>query len=242
MKRFLFLLVLSLPIRVFADGGLPEKPYIYVEGNAEIQKPADFVTLRFDLVARAPEQPKANQEVQAKANKIFPLLKGLKIADTDVIAEDLRSEPEFEEGPEYSTKRGKFIGYKVTRPFKVKVRDVTVFPKLADELIGGGGVEFSGIEGGLSKEKEKQIEADLWQKALTSAREKAETTLKALNMKIDSVFAVSPVGFLEIQRGIFESGVPAQEAERVITPSEYRLAPITISQSVHVIYLISPAK
>jgi uncharacterized protein YggE len=200
-KRFLFLLCLVLPIRVFAEGGLPEKPYIYVEGNAEIQKPADFVTLRFDLVARAPEQPKANQEVQSKANKIFPLLKGLKVADTDVIAEDLRSEPEFEEGEEYSTKRGKFIGYKVTRPFKVKVRDVTVFPKLADELIGGGGVEFSGIEGGLSKEKEKQIEAELWQKALTSAREKAETTLKALNMKIDSVFAVSPVGFLEIQRG-----------------------------------------
>jgi uncharacterized protein YggE len=179
-KRFLFLLCLVLPIRVFAEGGLPEKPYIYVEGNAEIQKPADFVTLRFDLVARAPEQPKANQEVQSKANKIFPLLKGLKVADTDVIAEDLRSEPEFEEGEEYSTKRGKFIGYKVTRPFKVKVRDVTVFPKLADELIGGGGVEFSGIEGGLSKEKEKQIEAELWQKALTSAREKAETTLKAL--------------------------------------------------------------
>jgi uncharacterized protein YggE len=242
MKRFLFLLCLSLPIRVFAEGGLPDKPYIYVEGNAEIQKPADFVTFRFDLVARALEQPKANQEVQSRANKIFPLLKDLKIVDTDVIAEDLRSEPEFEEGADYSTKRGKFIGYKVTRPFKVKVRDVTLFPKLADDLIGGGGVEFSGIEGGISKEKEKQIEADLWQKALTNAREKAETTLRTLNMKIDSVFAVSPVGFLEIQRAIFESNVPAQEVERVITPSEYRLAPITISQSVHVIYLISPAK
>jgi hypothetical protein len=48
-----------------------------------------------------------------------------------------------------------------------------VFPKLADDLIGGAGVEFSGIEGGLSKEKEKQIEAELWQKALTNAREKA---------------------------------------------------------------------
>jgi uncharacterized protein YggE len=98
MKRSLFLLCLSLPIRVFAEGGLPDKPYIYVERKAEIQKPAEFVTLRFDLIARAPEQPKANQEVQSKANKIFASLKDRKIADNDVIAEDLRSEPEFEEG------------------------------------------------------------------------------------------------------------------------------------------------
>jgi hypothetical protein len=63
-------------------------------------------------------------------------------------------------------------------------------------------------------------------------------------MKVDSVFAVSPVGFLETQRRIFESGIRAEAvAERVITPQpEYRLAPITMSQSVHVIYLISPAK
>jgi uncharacterized protein YggE len=238
MKRFVFLLCLSLPICVFAEGGLPDKPYIYVEGNAEIQKPADFVTFRFDLVARALEQP--------KANKIFPLLKDLKIADTDVIAEDLRSEPEFEEGPEYSTKRGNFIGYKVTRPFKVKVRDVTVFPKLADELIGGGDVEFSAVDGGFSKEKE--TEDQIGEKALTNARERAEKMLKSMGMKIDSVFAVSPVPFPEIETRIFgetdrvivtASNIPSAAEER---SSEYKLAPVTVRQSVHVIYLISPAK
>jgi uncharacterized protein YggE len=74
MKRLLVLLCLSLPIRVFAEGGLPDKPYIYVEGKAEIEKTADMVTLRFDLVARNPDQSKANQEVQARANKILALL------------------------------------------------------------------------------------------------------------------------------------------------------------------------
>jgi uncharacterized protein YggE len=241
MKRFLFFPLLTLPISVFAQGGLPDKPYIYVEGKAEIQKPADFVTLRFDLVARAPEQPKANQEIQSKANKIFALLKGRKIADNDVIAEDLRSEPEFEGGDDYSTKRGKLIGYKVARPFQVKVRDVTVYPKLVDELIALGGLEFSAVEGGLSKQQE--IEPEVSQKALTNAREKAERTLRPLNMRIDSVFAVSPVAFPDIERSIF--GYQGQgEVERAITAAEpqYRLAPITVTHSVHVIYLISPAK
>src|SRR2546427_1425090 len=96
MKLFLFVL-LALPLSLLADGGLPSQPYIYVEGKAEIQKPADIVTLRFDLVGRAPDQAKANEEVQAKAVKIFGLLNSRKITATDVIAADLKSEPEYEE-------------------------------------------------------------------------------------------------------------------------------------------------
>jgi uncharacterized protein YggE len=87
MKHFPLFSLLVGPISVLAEGGLPSQPYIYVQGKAEIQKPADIVTLGFDVVGRAANQPKANEEVQAKAAKIFALLKDRKIADTDVIAE-----------------------------------------------------------------------------------------------------------------------------------------------------------
>jgi uncharacterized protein YggE len=244
MKRCLFFSLLILPISVLAEGGLPNQPYIYVEGKAEIQKLADMVTLRFEVVARDPVQPKANQEVQAKAIKIFDLLKSRKIAENDVIAESLRSEPEFEEDENYSRGHGKLIGYSVTRPFEVKVRDVTAFPKLVDELIALGGVQFSGIDGGLSKEKEMQDQ--VWEKALTDARTRAEKTLKPMGMKIDSVFAVSPVTFPEIQQRIFgsEETVAGRAAYAAKAPqqAEYHLAPVTVSQSVHVIYLISSVK
>jgi uncharacterized protein YggE len=246
MKRILFAL-LSLPISVFAEGGLPNQPYIYVQGRAEIEKPADIVTLRFDLTVRNVDQAKANEEVQAKAVKIFGLLNSRKIADNDVIAENLTSEPEFEQSEGYSRNRGKLIGYNVSRRFEVKVRDVNAFPKLVDELIAIGGVNFSAIDGGLSKEKE--IQDQLWEKALTNARERAEKTLKAMGTKIDSVFAVSPAPFLEIEMKIFgaeerlgvRSATKLPAAQAAVAP-EYRLAAITLEQSVHVIYLISPTK
>jgi uncharacterized protein YggE len=237
MKRFLFSLLL-LPILAFAQGGLPDKPYIYVEGKAEIQKPADIVTLRFDVVGRAPDQAKANEEVQSKANKIFALLKDRKIADNDVIAENLRSEPQFEQRETYPHNWGKLIGYIVIRSFEVRVRDIAAFPRVVNELIAIGTVEFSDIEGGLSKQRETQEQ--IWEKALSNARERAEKTLKVMGMKIDSVFAVSPVAFPEIRQRIF--GYEGGPVERVITAAEYRLAPVTVSQSVHVIYLISPVK
>ena len=245
MKRLLFSLVI-LPISLFAEGGLPDKPYIYVKGTAEVKKTADMVTMRFDVVGRAPDQPKANQEVQGRANKILELVKSAKITDDDIIAEDLKSEPEFEQDETYQHGRGKLVDYKVTRPFQIRVRDVAAFPKLVDQLLNVGGTEFSGIEGGLQKEKEVQSEA--WDKALANARERAEKTLKSIGMRIDSVFAVSPVTFPQIQSHIFGAegtvaGVHLYEA-RAEGPagSQYRVAPIEISQDVHIIYLISAAK
>jgi uncharacterized protein YggE len=236
----------SLPLSVVGADGLPDKPYIYVEGKAEIEKPADMVTLRFDVVARNPDQAKANQEVQAKANQILALLKERKIAENDVIAADLRSEPQYENEEQAGRKYGKIIGYAVTRSFTVRVRDVKAFAKLVNELLAIGGTEFSWIEAELTKEKE--VRDEIFEKALVNAHEQAEKTLKAMGMKIDSVFAVSPVAFPEIQSRMFAT------TERVVVtgsyiptggdlpPSKYVLAPVKVSQSVHVLYLIAPAK
>jgi uncharacterized protein YggE len=243
MKRILFA-VLSLPMSVLAEGGLPSQPYIYVQGKAEIEKPADMVTLRFTVVAHNAGQPKANEDAQAKAAKILSLLDSRKIAEKDVIAGDLSSDAEYENDDEYSpSKRGKFIGYKVTRSFSVKVRDVNAFPKLVDELLAIGSMEFSGIEAGLSNEKE--LHDQVWDKAVADAHQRVDKTLQAAGMKIDSIFAISPVAFPSISRDIF--GGPGASAAYEVGPtkmkiSQYRLAPVTLSQSVHVIYLISPAK
>src|SRR5207248_11521591 len=118
----------------------------------------------------------------------------------------------------------------VTRVFTVKVRDVTAFPKLVDQLIAAANVEFTGIEAQLSKEKE--IEDHLWDKAVANAREQAEKTLKQTGMKIDSVFVVSPLSFPEIQGKISpqrtrgQSSLPPKFPLKARVPSEYRLAPI----------------
>lgn len=245
MKYVLVAILSLLPLSVFAGGGLPTQPYIYVVGTAEIEKPADSVTLQFTLVARDPNQVKANSDVQARANKVFALLKEKKIAQSDVIAEDIRSEAEFQQNEAHPQEYGKLIGYVVTRPFMVKIRDVSIFPKLVDELIAIGNAELTAILSGLSNEK--AIAEQLWEKAIANAHEKAEKTLKQTGMKIDSVFAISPIGVPEIQSKMFSerdrvivtgSNVPMAEEGR----AQYRLAPVSLNQSVHVIYLISPTR
>ncbi len=245
MKRLL-IAVLALPIVAFAQGGLPNQPYIYVEGQAEMEKPPDLVTLRFDVVGRNADQAKANQEVQAKATKILLMFDKRKIAQSDVVATDLRSEPQYEHEDEPVSKRGKIIGYRVMRSFSAKVRDIAIYPKLVDDLLAIADVEFSGIDSGLANEKE--VNDEISEKALTNARERAEKTLKSIGMKVDSVYAVSPVPFPEIGQKLLNSNervvvtgsyIPTPDS---LDPSKYRLETVKVSQSVHIIYLISPAK
>lgn len=239
MNRLLFVL-LALPLSVFGQGGLPSQPYLYVTGNAHIEKPADIVVLHFDLVARNADQTKANQDVQEKAKRILALLDERKIAKADIIAEDLKSNPQYAD--ENSGKRTKIIGYRVTRTFNVKVHDLPAFGKLVDELLAIAGVEFSSIDSRLSNEKEVQDE--LWLKALADARDRAEKTAQALGVKLDSVFAASRAAFPQIASEMFASSDDGATRENVVVTGEpeYVLGPYSVRENVHVIYLISPAK
>src|SRR4051812_47316352 len=106
------LLLFLLPLSALGDAGLPTVPYLYVEGKGEVEKPADKVTLRFELSTTNPDQAAANKSVQAQARKIFELFKTAKVADTDVIAGDLSSEAEYEEEEGAPNRHGKFIGYR----------------------------------------------------------------------------------------------------------------------------------
>jgi len=88
------LTVVDANTEVAGLAGLPNQPFLYVEGKAEVEKAPDLISLHFDISGRNADQGKANQEVQAKAKKLFALLKETKIENRDVVAQDLRSEPE----------------------------------------------------------------------------------------------------------------------------------------------------
>jgi uncharacterized protein YggE len=246
MKRFLVPLLI-FPISVFAGGGLPDKPYIYVQGKVDFEKDPDMVTIFCNVVAHNPDVAKANQEVQAKATKVLGMCDENKIAKKDVAAQDIRSEPDYEENAKGEKNRYKILGYAVSRSINVTIRNLSIFPKLVDDLFNLGGVEVSRVESGLSTQA--QVEEEAWDKALADARQRADKTLKAVGMKIDSVFAVSPEAFPEIQEKIFGSknrvvvtGSNIPTPEDLVDPHHYRFLPVTFSQNVHVIYLISPAK
>jgi uncharacterized protein YggE len=234
----------ALTSLAFADG-LPTVPYLYVLGSAEVEKKPDMVSLRFKLTEINKDAAVANKAVQAQAVKVFELLKATGIADEDVIANEISSDAEFDEA-EKNRRVGKFLGYRVVREFTAKVRDVVKFPKLVNDLFAVKVGYFEGITEEYSKAKE--VTGETWETALKNARIEADKMAKAGGMKVDSIWAVSSEAFRSIQGRILGENTsypvasgPAPERKADAAP-EYRLAPVRFSQSVHVIYLISPAK
>jgi uncharacterized protein YggE len=216
MKTFVVCVFALFSLTVVAAGsevaglaGLPNQPFLYVVGKAAIEKEPDIISLHFDITGRNADQGKANQEVQAKANRLFALFKEAKIEDRDVVAEGLASEPEFERDETDEKKRGKLIGYVVTRSFNVNIRDLTKYGKLGDQIMALGGVKLRYVSSEVSNRE--KIGEELWPKAIANAREQAEKTLKPMGMKIDSVFAVSSIDFGEIKGEFLRGG-----GERVV--------------------------
>ena len=246
MKIILFIL-LSLPIYVFAGDGLPSQPYIYVEGNGKIQRDPDMVTLSFSLGSFDRKLDAAVKKVQGQATKVFTLLDGEKIAQKDVIAESIRWQSGYENDDTYSEKHGA-KGYRANREISVVVRDVGAFPKIIDELLAAGVEDFTTVAPSLSNQDE--LNDQTHGLAVANAREQAEKTLQTEKLKIDSLFAISSIPFPQIGSDILQA---RSEADRVVVtgsnstpnklaPSQYRLAPISVTQTVHAIYLISPVK
>jgi len=238
MKFFATIFLLGLSISVSADG-LPTQPYIYAEGSADVEKPADYVRLSFRVTAENAERSKANDAVQADVRKAMSLLKNAKIKESDIIAQNLTTEPDYEK--DHDNKSDKIIGYIVTREMSVIVRVVPSFPKIVDDLIAQVNIDFSGIDPGLTTEEE--VGKDAEGKALAKARERAERMAKTSGMKIDSVFAISTTTFSDIEKQIFISWNPVVvTGSNIPPPSMYQLRPVIVTRTVHVIYLISPAK
>lgn len=243
--KILLPMLAALTSLTFADG-LPTVPYLYVQGSAEVEKKADMVSLRFKLSEADKEVAAANKAVQVQAAKVFELLKATGIADEDVIADTIRSEPEYEE-TDGNRRAAKLLGYRVERDFIAKVRDATKFPKLVNDLFALKVGYFDGISQEYSKAKEVKDEA--WELALKNARAEADKMAKAAGMKVDSVWALSPEPFPSIGPRMLEHmqstrmGVASgPDKKKMDAPPEYRLVPVTFSQSVHAIYLISPVK
>jgi len=245
MKTFLLLFIALTPFAL-ADG-LPSVPYLFVEARAEVEKNADVVSLAFKLSARDADVTKANGAVQTQAVKVFALFTTVGIADEDVIASDVQSNDEYEQGAGYGS-RGKFLGYRVVRPITVKVRDLAKFPKLVNDLFALNVRYFQGVTEEYSKARETEQETK--ELAMKNARVEADKLAKVAGMKVDSVWAISSEPFPVIQNRMLNFntfGTPvaiegdAAQDKAEVAP-KYAIPPVKFNLSVHVIYLISPAK
>jgi uncharacterized protein YggE len=243
MKCLLLLLSSLLATTAFA-GGLPTTPYIYVQGAAEERVNPDTLTLGFNLTATDKDQARAKAVVTEKSAAVFKLFGQYGIGDDAVIAEAISVTENYQYGP--AGKR-EFEGYVVNRAFSVKLGDFALYPKLVNALIELRVDSLGNAQTSFSKSAEHATE--LKKAALAQARREADDIAASLGARITAVFAVSPIAFGEIPQAIFGGSGPrpmvrtfdlAMSAAKN-SGDKYVFDQLTLSERLHVIFLIEPA-
>ncbi len=244
MKKLLLPLFLLITGPVFASG-LPSTPYVYVQGAAEEKIAPDTLTLDFGINLVDRDQAKAKAGVSEKSAAVFKLLAQLGITDDAITAPDLT----VNENYEYSSNRRVFTGYTVARSFSVRLTDFALYPRIVDGLAQLRVDSLNAVIPSTSKAGE--IASRLKRSALDNARSQAEALAAGMDARVTGIFAASPIAFGQIHGAIFGSSGSGEiitlsafsiQSEHAATADRYILAPLTLTERLHVIFLIEPVK
>ena len=161
---------------------------ISVSGEGRVTVKPDIAYVNFGVFTRAKT---ANEAQAANAEAFAAIEKTLKEA-FGVKPEDIRTTG-FYVNPEYqwqeTTRESVIVGYTATHSVRVAYRDLDGLGKLLDAVSKAGANQVNGVQFGV--ENTEALELQALEKAMASARAKADAIAKAAGASVKGVLHVS---------------------------------------------------
>ena len=233
MKKNIWLAIVLLLLMVTGihASELPDFPFVFAEGKANIKIKPDIAKITFYVEQFDAKAENALNVVQERSEEILSFFDKQNITKEAIYAFEInkRAVRKTENYTELS-----ILSYEVSRYFTVKLKNLKNYEPLVHKLLTLKNVVK--IRTTFDRVDRKQIEADLVAKACRNARSQAEIMAKGFNAKLGKVFAVSQEGFENLKSRFVIGGI-----RRIITKyssSEFMFVPstITIRNTVYVIF------
>lgn len=204
MRRFLFLLILSLCFGSLAFAqDIDKMPAINVTGTAEVQVAPDEVVFTLDVAKIDKDLQIAKRLNDESVSKILELARRFSVLPqnikTDSISVDMKyqitRDPKARVYDEDGDETGKriFLGYQVSKTVTVKLTDISRFEDLFSEVLKTGITEVRNVSFETSKYREIRVQAR--EMAMKAAREKAVSMAAAINQTIGkAIFIQEGIG------------------------------------------------
>ncbi|HET7650303.1 MAG TPA: SIMPL domain-containing protein [Gammaproteobacteria bacterium] len=221
--------LLFVPLQTLA-GGLPSAPYIQVSGHGEISVAPDMLYVGFTVTRTDPVLSVARTDVEQRSDKVFALAKRLEIAARDIQAEALYVAPEYT----WRNNSREFVGQRVTRTFRITLRNLKQYPALIDGLVNAGISSMDSVTPSRSDLPALQTRA--LSAAMDDARARAEALATSAQVKLGAVYRISDTGRSASGPRPMMLGAARTAAQESAT---YEPGQIEISADVEVVYLLS---
>jgi uncharacterized protein YggE len=165
---------------------LPGFPFVFVAGHASKEIPPDLATLTFEVKAFDEDPKKSLEIVQKQTTELLGFFKKLQIQDKDIESYQIDKQAIRQQE---DTVELKILGYETKQRIQVKLRDLKVYPALAEGLLTYRNV--TDIQSKFDISQRKEVEKSLVAEACADARVQAENMANGMGVKLGSVFAIS---------------------------------------------------
>ncbi|MDP9008510.1 MAG: SIMPL domain-containing protein [Pseudomonadota bacterium] len=230
-----FLGLLLCAFATFA-ADIPEYPFVFVVGHADIDTPPDIAVCSLTLHAIDPDPGKAESMINERLKSVLATLNANHVSPGDI--ESFSINKQILTNNEYNAKGPAAIrGYDLSRPLKFTVRQLDSLPVMESPMVGEPNID--NINCRFDRKDRKGIEADLLTKALQSARDQADKLAQPLGRRVTTAVAISKSPFDSIAASLGMGGFSssAELAGRMFKKSaapDTLLVPSTIAMSATV--------
>jgi uncharacterized protein len=232
------LLLCGLPASA-AD--IPDYPFVFAIGRAEIETPPDVATCTLTVRSIDQDAAKAQATVDERLKSVLATLSAKEVLPGDI--ESFSINKQILTNDSRDAEPVKIRGYEISRSLKFRARRLDSLPPIEVSLVGAPNVENINCQ--FDRTDRAVIEADLLTKAIKSARAQEDKLSEPLGRHVVSATAVSKAPFDAIAASLGMGGysTSSQIYGRMFKKSvgpDVLLVPATIylSESVNVLFKI----
>ena len=181
--------VLAMPLGAAAQE-TPETPRIVVAGLGEAAIAPDMAWLNLSVMRQAETARAALDEANEAVAGVIAALKQAGIEDRDLQTSGLSIDPRYVYPQNNDgSQQPRIVGYQVTNSLSVRVRDLARLGEIIDRAVTLGVNQGGGITFDNDDPKEAIVQAR--RRAVTEAREKAQTLAEAAGVGLGRVIEIS---------------------------------------------------
>lgn len=247
VKRLCFLfvsLLMSSASIVVADERMPAQPYVIASAEGSIHAYPDQVRLQISIVDTATTLATAKRSVDDLTDKVIAAALAHGAKKDDVESSQLFASRH----EEWQANKSVYIGERVQRSVMIVSRDLSQYSEMMQAIIlVAKPAKYREVridQSVFEFQDQKRVENQALEQALLQVKNKAELMAKTLDAKLGRVYRITDASLSISSMPTYEAHKSARSmsvaADAGAVGSELLIGKQTITQSVQVMYLLSP--
>ena len=223
---FFLLTLFFTPVLALAQRtDVPPAPLIVVNGNAEIEAVPDEATVRLGIVRQAATAQAAQEQANTVGQEILNAITKLGIQQQRIQTSRLTLTPVYAPQRPESREAPRIVAYTAANIISVDVDKLNQIGPVIDAGLTAGANQLEGVQFRLKNDLPAREQA--LKKAVTEARQKAETIAEALGVRLGAVMEVSEAGVSVVpvaaMGGFAEARVASLAAQTPVSPGQLEI-------------------